>query len=207
MAMPPSPTAAAAAFHRAGTHIAGGEDRRAAGFERIRRAIGAFPIRRVDDEGPVLMKPRSSRSISGGSQSCMVSRRSWRRRRRFRSVRRSPVWVFSTSTSSRRIFAGHFADLGVIKNLDVCRRSRRDSTGSSTCFWKGRRRESRAVLSARTSERNIAACPAEFPPRNDHRRAVAELRFHRGGGVKYAQTFEASRGLRPRSDCIGRPWK
>jgi hypothetical protein len=64
------PNSRSAAFDGAGPHVGGGKNGRTARFERAGGTVSLsyMPVNR-QPHGPVLMKPFSSRSLSGGSQS------------------------------------------------------------------------------------------------------------------------------------------
>jgi hypothetical protein len=90
-----------AAFHRAGAHVARGEDARDGSFPAA-RAGGPRPFqaRAPATAWPVLMKPFSSRSISGGSQLVHGLAPIMEKTAGVCTVRRSCVFVFSNSTAS-----------------------------------------------------------------------------------------------------------
>ncbi|MEO7723610.1 MAG: hypothetical protein ABIU29_02815 [Chthoniobacterales bacterium] len=68
---------------------------------------------------PVLMKPFSSRLISGGNHEVQGLAPIMENTAGVSTVRRSPVALFSSTTVSSILPPRHFADFGLVKNLDV----------------------------------------------------------------------------------------
>ena len=156
---------------------------------------------------PVLMKSFSSRSISGGSQLVHGLAPIIEKTAHTSTMRRSPVWTFSSSTASRSLSARHLANFGVAQNLDVVlrldpsREVARHALGEIVAADDQQNLLRAFRQKHRGLPRGVAAA------RHDHGGVAAQLALHRGGRVINAQALEIFAALPPRCGCIRRRWR